>query len=178
MSWPRMRMRSPRTVQQMQPLLVSNSSSSAPITSWWSTPTSPNSFSMTAMRLPCFSLRMRFRSVVLPEPRKPVSTVTGTREGVTDMGRNYRASGRSATAINPLDEGIVRAGSAAGVRVVDDGHHHVAPAAGRLHVTGHGAGVLEQTGLHVSRAGRHVARLHGAVHAGDGQGRHQLRHPL
>jgi hypothetical protein len=82
-----MRIRSPRTVQQMQPLLVSNSSSSAPMTSSLSTPTSPNSFSMTAMRLPCFSDRMRFSSVVFPEPRKPVSTVTGTREGVTDIGR-------------------------------------------------------------------------------------------
>ena len=51
-----------------------------------STPTSPNSFSMTAMRLPCFAVRMWFSSVVFPEPRKPVSTVTGTREGVTDMG--------------------------------------------------------------------------------------------
>src|SRR5262245_49011592 len=30
------------------------------------------------MRLPCCSDKMRFRSVVLPEPKKPVRTVTGT----------------------------------------------------------------------------------------------------
>src|SRR6188472_869832 len=63
----------------MQPLLVSKISSSAPITSWWSTPTSPNSFSITAIFLPWFSDRMRFSSVVLPAPRKPVNTVTGMR---------------------------------------------------------------------------------------------------
>ena len=47
-------------------------------------PISPNSFSMTAMRLPWFAVRMRLRRVVLPAPRKPVRTVTGTRvsEGV------------------------------------------------------------------------------------------------
>src|SRR5262245_61096836 len=43
-----------------------------------STPTSPNSFSITAMRLPWSSLRMRLSSVVLPAPRKPVRMVTGT----------------------------------------------------------------------------------------------------
>mmetsp|Transcript_30333 Transcript_30333/g.66387 ORF Transcript_30333/g.66387 Transcript_30333/m.66387 type:complete len:235 (+) Transcript_30333:436-1140(+) len=75
-------MRSPRTVQQMQPLFIStrfSSVSSAVISSKPSSmPTSPNSFSMTAMRLPWFSLRMRFNSVVLPLPKKPVITVTGT----------------------------------------------------------------------------------------------------
>ena len=44
-----------------------------------SIPTSPNSFSMTANRRPPFSSRLRvrrwFSRVVLPEPRKPVSTV-------------------------------------------------------------------------------------------------------
>jgi len=72
-----MRMRSPRTLQQMQPLFISNSSSSLWMTSWLSTPTSPYSFSITAMRRPCCSVRMRLRSVVLPAPRKPVRTVTG-----------------------------------------------------------------------------------------------------
>jgi hypothetical protein len=67
-------------VQQTQPLFISKSSSSVAkeeATSWSSTPTSPNSFSMTATRRPCFSSRIRFRRVVLPEPRYPVSTVTG-----------------------------------------------------------------------------------------------------
>ena len=37
------------------------------------------SLTRTAMRLSCFSEeRMWFKSVVLPAPRKPLSTVTGT----------------------------------------------------------------------------------------------------
>lgn len=39
----------------------------------------PNSFSMIAIFLPCVAVRMWLSSVVLPLPRKPVSTVTGTR---------------------------------------------------------------------------------------------------
>src|SRR5262249_2948384 len=86
-----MRIRSPRTVQQMHPLFISNISSSAPITRSWSTPTSPNSFSMTAIRLPCFAERMSLRRVVLPAPRKPVRTVTGTRSvGVVIRGLSYQ----------------------------------------------------------------------------------------
>ena len=38
---------------------------------------SPNSLTITASFLPCCSLRMRLISVVLPEPRKPVTTVAG-----------------------------------------------------------------------------------------------------
>ena len=49
---PRMRMRSPRTVQQMHPLFISKISSSAESTSSLSIPTSPNSFSITAIFLP------------------------------------------------------------------------------------------------------------------------------
>mmetsp|Transcript_17523 Transcript_17523/g.44926 ORF Transcript_17523/g.44926 Transcript_17523/m.44926 type:complete len:228 (+) Transcript_17523:917-1600(+) len=55
MSLVRMVMRSTRTVQQMQPLFISNMSSSdwnLDFTRASSMPTSPNSFSMTAMRLP------------------------------------------------------------------------------------------------------------------------------
>ena len=36
------------------------------------------SFSMTAIFLPCWVVRMWFSSVVFPEPRKPVMTVMGT----------------------------------------------------------------------------------------------------
>ena len=43
-----MRIRSPRTVQQMQPLFISNTSSSAPTTSSLSMPISPNSLTITA----------------------------------------------------------------------------------------------------------------------------------
>ena len=64
-----MRTRSPRTVQQMQPLFISNTSSSAPTTRSLSMPISPNSLTMTAYFLPCGSDRMRLSRVVLPAPR-------------------------------------------------------------------------------------------------------------
>jgi hypothetical protein len=64
-----MRIRSPRTVQQMHPLFISNTSSSAPTIRSLSMPISPNSLTMTAYRLPCGSDRMRLSSVVLPAPR-------------------------------------------------------------------------------------------------------------
>src|SRR5207302_1355370 len=78
LSSPRMRIRSPRTVQHMQPLFISTICSSACSMIALSIPTSPNSFSITAMRWPWSSLRMRLSSVVLPLPRKPVRIVTGT----------------------------------------------------------------------------------------------------
>mmetsp|Transcript_48631 Transcript_48631/g.93009 ORF Transcript_48631/g.93009 Transcript_48631/m.93009 type:complete len:239 (-) Transcript_48631:103-819(-) len=53
-----MRMRSPRTVQQMHPLFISMISSFVSITRPSSTPISPNSFSMTAIFFPCFAVRM------------------------------------------------------------------------------------------------------------------------
>mmetsp|Transcript_37632 Transcript_37632/g.119669 ORF Transcript_37632/g.119669 Transcript_37632/m.119669 type:complete len:295 (-) Transcript_37632:7-891(-) len=75
-------MRSPRTVQQMQPLFIStilsSSAKAPPLTRASSMPTSPNSFSMTAIRLPWFFSRIWFSNVVFPLPRKPVSTETGT----------------------------------------------------------------------------------------------------
>ena len=64
-----MRIRSPRTVQQMQPLFISNTSSSVSMTRSLSTPSSPNSLITTAYLRPWFSDRMRFSSVVLPAPR-------------------------------------------------------------------------------------------------------------
>ena len=74
-----MRTRSPRTVQQMQPLFISTICSLVSVTSIsLSTPSWPNSFSMTAIFWPCCSDRMRLSSVVLPAPRNPVNTVTGT----------------------------------------------------------------------------------------------------
>ena len=66
---PTMRIRSPRTVQQMQPLFISNTSSSVSTTRSLSTPSSPNSLITTAYLRPCCSLRMRLRRVVLPAPR-------------------------------------------------------------------------------------------------------------
>ena len=85
MSFMRIVIRSTRTVQQMQPLFISKMSSSAwnlLFTRASSTPTSPNSFSMTAIFFPWVALRMWLSSVVLPLPRKPVSTVTGTSSSV------------------------------------------------------------------------------------------------
>jgi hypothetical protein len=64
-----MRIKSPRTVQQMQPLFISKTSSSAPTTSSLSMPISPNSLTITAYLRPWFSLKMRLSSVVLPAPR-------------------------------------------------------------------------------------------------------------
>ena len=66
---PMMRIRSPRTVQQMQPLFISKTSSSVSTTRSLSTPSSPNSLITTANFLPWFSQRMRLSSVVLPAPR-------------------------------------------------------------------------------------------------------------
>mmetsp|Transcript_99058 Transcript_99058/g.174757 ORF Transcript_99058/g.174757 Transcript_99058/m.174757 type:complete len:238 (-) Transcript_99058:398-1111(-) len=81
--------RSPRTVQQMQPLFISTMFSSVRVgpssMSASSMPTSPNSFSMTASRLPWFSFSIRFKSVVFPEPKNPVSTVTGTLLGFATL---------------------------------------------------------------------------------------------
>mmetsp|Transcript_74180 Transcript_74180/g.179211 ORF Transcript_74180/g.179211 Transcript_74180/m.179211 type:complete len:242 (+) Transcript_74180:611-1336(+) len=60
-SLPRMRMRSPRTVQQMHPLFISKMSSSVLnlfLMSESSTPTSPNSFSMTAILFPWLAVRI------------------------------------------------------------------------------------------------------------------------
>ncbi len=66
---PKMRIKSPRTVQQMQPLFISTISSSASIMSWLSIPTSPNSLTITATLLPCSAVRMRLSKVVLPAPK-------------------------------------------------------------------------------------------------------------
>mmetsp|Transcript_34638 Transcript_34638/g.79293 ORF Transcript_34638/g.79293 Transcript_34638/m.79293 type:complete len:243 (+) Transcript_34638:540-1268(+) len=71
--------KSPRTVQQMQPFITSMTSSLASSASTFSsTPTSPNSFSIMAKRKPWSGdFKMWFMSVVFPEPRKPVKIVTG-----------------------------------------------------------------------------------------------------
>src|SRR5262245_3272676 len=75
-SWKKLRTRSPRTVQQTQPLFICTTSWSEASSRWWSIPTSPNSLTMTATRRPCSAVRMRLSSVVLPEPRKPVRMMT------------------------------------------------------------------------------------------------------
>mmetsp|Transcript_56823 Transcript_56823/g.114078 ORF Transcript_56823/g.114078 Transcript_56823/m.114078 type:complete len:267 (-) Transcript_56823:49-849(-) len=74
--------RSPRTVQQMQPLFISMIFSSVTavllvFSKALSMPTSPNSFSMTAIFFPCISCRIWFNKVVFPAPKKPVMMVVG-----------------------------------------------------------------------------------------------------
>ena len=95
--------RSPRTVQQMHPFMTSMTSSSVLSVSFAlsmmcsSIPTSPNSFSMTANRMPPFSSRLRvrrwFSRVVLPLPRKPffLRNWGGCGEGVSDAAAPCRA---------------------------------------------------------------------------------------
>src|SRR5690242_9469021 len=74
------RTRSPRTVQQRQPEFSVTMPSSVDFsTRRWSSPISPNSLMITAVSASSGRRRSLFRSVVLPLPRKPVSTVTGMR---------------------------------------------------------------------------------------------------
>ena len=73
--------KSPRTVQQAQPLsneIISSATFMFSLTKDVSMSTEPNSFSMTQTRTPCFSVRMWLISVVLPAPKKPVITVIGS----------------------------------------------------------------------------------------------------
>ena len=71
--------RSERSVQQTQPLCSTTISPSIASTSRWSSPTAPNSLTITAVSPSSGCFSRWFSSVVLPLPRKPVSTVTGTR---------------------------------------------------------------------------------------------------
>src|SRR5918997_4648457 len=69
--------RSSRVVQQTHPLPSSTARSSTRLSRWWSSPTSPNSLTSTAVLDIEGSVRTLPSSVVLPLPRKPVTTVTG-----------------------------------------------------------------------------------------------------
>src|SRR6266851_5769908 len=90
---------SPRSVQHTQPLFISMICSPASLRRIsLSTPASPNSFSITAMRWPCCSLRIRLTSVVLPLPKKPVSMVTGTMFSCADNSISWHFSVRRAAA--------------------------------------------------------------------------------
>ena len=61
----------------MQPPATTTTFSLEERTSAWSTATSPHSFTTTAVSAKRGSDTSRLSSVVLPAPRKPVSTVTG-----------------------------------------------------------------------------------------------------
>src|SRR5215212_7758917 len=69
--------RSSRVVQQTQPLPSRTVRSSTWRRRWWSSPTSPNSLTRTAVLAIDGSASTLARRVVLPLPRKPVTTVTG-----------------------------------------------------------------------------------------------------
>ncbi len=82
--------KSSATVQQMQPLASSTMFSSGqvsmpqPLRISPSMPTSPNSLTITASRLPLAVSSTWRISVVFPEPRKPVTMVQGTRERLVE----------------------------------------------------------------------------------------------
>src|SRR6185437_16923771 len=61
------------------PLPRSSVSSALDRTRASSMPAAPNSLTTTAVPRPCGVARKRLSNVVLPAPRKPVITVTGTR---------------------------------------------------------------------------------------------------
>src|SRR5512141_726491 len=68
---------SPAARQQMQPPAMTTMRSLAWRTSAWSMAISPSSFTRTAVSAKRGSCSQRLSRVVLPLPRKPVSTVTG-----------------------------------------------------------------------------------------------------
>ncbi|VVT08555.1 hypothetical protein RV134_260041 [Roseovarius sp. EC-HK134] len=121
-----MGMKSSATVQQMQPFDNSITSSSEqvsipqPLRMSPSTPRSPNSLMMSAMRLPpAFSSICRI-NVVLPAPRNPVTTVAGI-----------------LACMSWLLQGLA-SGGAAGLSPVEKGIGHDAPDCGLFYVRGHG----------------------------------------
>src|SRR5262249_45210141 len=67
---------SPFTEQQRQPLASCTRFSVLPIIKSASTPTSPNSLTMTTASVSAGSLSRALSSVVLPDPRNPVISVT------------------------------------------------------------------------------------------------------
>ena len=71
--------RSLRAMQHRQPLPSSTVSSALERISASSMPAAPNSLTTTAVPCPSGVPRNRRSSVVLPAPRKPVTTVTGMR---------------------------------------------------------------------------------------------------
>src|SRR6516165_1055040 len=84
--------------QQMHPFSSSTISSSSATISSLSMPMSPNSLTMTAVRNPCWLVRICFTRVVFPLPRKPVTTVTGNRVSDEPVAK----AGEEAVIRNPL----------------------------------------------------------------------------
>ena len=110
-------------MQQTQPLSSSTVRSSTRRSRWWSIPISPSSFTITAVSpMPGWPSRREI-SVVLPLPRKPVTSATGSlavscqalRRGRGRAGRAARPASRSASAQSDAE-------------VVDDGRPALAVA--------------------------------------------------
>jgi hypothetical protein len=78
-------------VQQTQPLAITAISPSTRSTSRWSMPTSPHSLMITALSDMPGWRSSRFNSVVLPLPRKPVISETGSR--LADLSDSKRLMG-------------------------------------------------------------------------------------
>src|SRR5918998_2048144 len=77
--------RSSRVVQHTQPLPSRTVRSSTRRRRWWSSPTSPNSFTRSAVLAIDGSDSTLARRVVLPLPRNPVTTVTGRLVSLSSM---------------------------------------------------------------------------------------------
>ncbi len=65
-------------VQHTQPPVISTSTRARSASSSPSMPTSPTSLTMTATSPDAASVSQRLTNVVLPAPKKPVTTVTGS----------------------------------------------------------------------------------------------------
>ena len=69
--------KSPLIEQHKHPDCIKTMSSELFSINWWSSPVSPNSFTITATRPYLSSDKTEFSKVVFPAPRKPVSRVIG-----------------------------------------------------------------------------------------------------
>src|SRR5215203_1766788 len=130
--------RSSRVVQQTQPLPSRTVRSSTRRRRWWSSPTSPNSLTRTAVLAIDGSESTLARRVVLPLPRKPVTTVTGRLVSLSSMIPSVMCGGERLTQSRvqgvrrPARE--LRRGGPEGAEVLDDlgtplavAHHVLAP---------------------------------------------------
>src|SRR5215211_698741 len=121
--------RSSRVVQQTQPLPSKTVRSSTRRRRWWSSPTSPNSLTRTAVLAIDGAESALARRVVLPLPRKPVTTVTGrlvlpsmglpaVRRGERRLSAQHLLQGRVQGIEGPARE--LRRGGPEGAEVLDD----------------------------------------------------------
>src|ERR1700722_15552105 len=84
------RSKSPCSEQQMQPLLRLTTPSAAPVISSASMLTAPKSLTTAAIRLPPACASRWFTTVVLPAPRNPATSTTGTDISAAGCGTTHR----------------------------------------------------------------------------------------